>query len=183
MLMEFDCRLQGAVGKDLGSKLKYAVYGELARLFGYDTDQKGLRQQQSFEELLNWFTFDWYDEPDEILKTKKMEWRVKFLDRPKKRSRHRFISKLRAEMGKKGGNAKRGAEAKDKESKAVLSPEDIPWDKFNSEIYNLTSFEMERAALKSNDMDEAAHALHTSLQQSIAEYLVDGKTAVTMHDI
>ena len=100
-----------------------------------------IQQQTNFEELLNWFSFDWYDEPDEDMKTKKMEWRLKFLDRPRKRAKGRFTSRLRKEMKSKAGNG-------EKKEKNVLNPIDVPWDEIIPEIFNLTTFDMERAALK-----------------------------------
>ena len=103
--------------------------------------QYTLQQQTNFEELLNWFSFDWYDEPDEDMKTKKMEWRLKFLDRPRKRAKGRFTSRLRKEMKSKAGNG-------EKKEKNVLNPNDVPWDEIIPEIFNLTTFDMERAALK-----------------------------------
>ena len=43
LLMEFDISLQGKESKEMGSPLKYSIYGELAAIFGWDVDAKGLQ--------------------------------------------------------------------------------------------------------------------------------------------
>eukprot|EP01083_Nonionella_stella_P218350 783066_1 len=174
MLLDFDTML---LREKPSSAVKQAIYVALASEFEYDTGESFRKQQQNFEDLLNWFSYDWYDDTDDVMRGKKMNWRILFLDIFKNRAKARFhnkLNKVRKETISKAEKTNKSG---------TYKPADIPWDLIVSDIFLMTCYAMESAAVLGNDMDDAAHECHMQLRDSISKYLEGGANDIAMSDI
>ena len=93
------------------------------------------QQQNNFERLLNWFSFDWYDDTNEERKNEKMNWRILYLEMIKKRAKARLHGKL---------NKVKKSQSKENKDLPIV----IPWDAIIPVIFLLTCYGMEIAAIK-----------------------------------
>merc|ERR1712228_101453 len=165
ILLEFDTHLLRE-NPPLSNKIKKAIYRQLSEIFEYDIHESLTKQQNNFEELLNWFSFDWFDDLNEDRKSQKMKWRILYLEMIKKRAKARFHGRMKKNQSKE-------------KNEAFI----IPWDAIIDVIFLLTCYGMEIAAINDYDMDASKNRDFESFRCSINKNLEKEATAVQIIDI
>eukprot|EP01084_Bolivina_argentea_P249143 416947_1 len=177
MLLELDTMiLREKSNNNISEQVKKSIYYELACICGYDPNVSSKKQKVKIEDLLNWYSYDWYDCEDEI-QSKKINWRSLFLSVIKNRAKARFHVKM---------NKKRkteGIENKKEKLASKFDNSDIPWDEIANDIFRMTCYAMETAAINDTDIDASRKQQFISLKDSISKYLVNGVEGITVDDI